>query len=228
MSGLNGAGFVSDARVSPDGAWIVFNTQIDGRLDLRVSDGTEAQPPITALAAANDGPKEVGVPISLTATITGGTEISYTWDFGDGGAGSGITTTHAYAQAGIYTATVQAVSSANSMTATTTVYVGDAVVEVSNNKYTPQDVTIPAGGTVVWVLKEGVHSVTADDGSFEQLAGNDWPPFVHVFAAAGAASSAATTISYHCSVHGFGMSGTVTIAEAQGQFKVLLPIIDTK
>lgn len=221
LSGLNGAGFVFDVRASPDGAWIAFNTQIDGHYDLRVSDGTEAQPPITALAAANDGPKEVGVPITLTATITGGTEISYTWDFGDGGTGSGITTTHAYVEAGVYTATVQVVSSANSMTATTTVYVGDAVVAVSDNKYTPQDVTIPPGGTVVWVLKEGFHSVTADDGSFEQPAGNDWPPFVHVFA--GAASPHATTVSYHCSVHGFSMSGTVTIVE--GQFKVMLPIV---
>lgn len=221
LSGLNETGFVVDVRASQDGAWIAFNTQIDGHYDLRVSDGTEAQPPITALAAANDGPKEVGVPISFTATITGGTQISYTWDFGDGGAGSGITTTHAYAQAGIYTATVQAVSSANSMTATTTVYVGNAVVEVSDNKYTPQDVTIPPGGTVVWVLKEGFHSVTADDGSFEQPAGNDWPPFAHVFA--GAASPHATTVSYHCSVHGLSMSGTVTIVE--GQFKVMLPVV---
>ena len=225
LSGLNGKGYVSDARVSQNGAWIVFNTQINSRYDLRVSDGAEAQPPITALTATNDGPKEVGIPISFTTSITGGTEISYTWDFGDGGAGSGITAAHAYAQAGVYTATVEATSSANSITATTIVYVGDAVVEVSDNKYTPQHVTIGAGGTVVWVLKDGLHSVTADDGSFDQPAGSDWSPFVHVFTTV--ASLSATTVSYHCTVHGPTMFGTVTItsAQAQGENKVLIPIV---
>lgn len=224
LSGLNGTGYVLDAQVSPDGAWIVFNTQINNHYDLRVSDGTEAQPPIAPIAgltATNNGPKAVNTPISLTASITSGTQVSYTWDFDDGGSGNDIAVSHTYTQAGVYTATVVASNATNSMTATTTVYVGDAVVEVANNQYTPQDVTIAPGGTVVWVLKEGNHSVTADDGSFNQPAGSNWPPFVHTFA--GAASAQATTITYHCTVHGPTMSGSVTITGAQAQNRLLLP-----
>ncbi|MGL4651244.1 MAG: hypothetical protein ACRC1H_17695, partial [Caldilineaceae bacterium] len=78
-------------------------------------------------------------------------------------------------------------------------------------------------GTVVWVLKEGFHSVTADDGSFEQPAGTNWPPFVHTFATA--ASLDATTVQYHCTVHGFSMSGTVTISDPLAPNRVLLPIV---
>jgi Tol biopolymer transport system component len=45
LSKLDPAGSVFDAKVSPDGKWIVFQTQIDGRQELRVSDGAQAQPP---------------------------------------------------------------------------------------------------------------------------------------------------------------------------------------
>lgn len=226
LSGMGGAGFVIDVRVSPDSKWVVFTAQVDGRHDLRASDGNEAQPPITGLSAANDGPKVVASPVAFTTVITGGEEISYTWDFGDGGSGSGSSTTHVYQQAGVYTATVTATGSANVVTATTTVYIGNAVVEVTDNQYTPQHVTIPHGGTVVWVLKEGVHSVTADDGSFEQPVGSDWPPFVHTFDHIAAASTNAP-IAYHCSLHGASMSGTVTVTDVTegGQNRTLLPLV---
>jgi PKD repeat protein len=224
LSGLNGTGYAFDVRASPDSKWIVFQTQINSQYDLRVSDGTEAQPPIppiTGLTVTNDGPKVVSDPISFTTSISGGTEISYTWDFGDGSAGSGITTTHPYTQAGVYTATVLATNATNSLSATTTVYVGDAVVAVTDNQYTPQHVTVAPGGTVIWVLKGGTHSVTAADGSFNQPAGSDWPPFVHVFVSA--AATAATPISYHCTVHGALMFGTVTVTDEQDQDRLLLP-----
>jgi hypothetical protein len=47
LSGMNGAGFVGDIRVSEDGKWFVFNVQVNGQYDLRVSDGAEAQPSVT-------------------------------------------------------------------------------------------------------------------------------------------------------------------------------------
>lgn len=43
LSGLGETGFVGETAVSPDGAWIVFVVQIDGRYDLRASDGRVAQ-----------------------------------------------------------------------------------------------------------------------------------------------------------------------------------------
>jgi Tol biopolymer transport system component len=44
LSGSDGAGFIGDVKISPDNQWIVFGIQIDGRYDLRVSDGAAAQP----------------------------------------------------------------------------------------------------------------------------------------------------------------------------------------
>ena len=181
------------------------------------------QSPVAGLTATNDGPKEVNAPVNFTATITGGTSVSYTWDFGDGGVGSGITTTHSYTESGVYTATVVAANATNSLSATTKVFVGDAVVDVVNNRFSPRDVTIPVGGNVVWVLQEGFHSVTADDGSFDQPAGNDWPPFIHPFDSVG-------ITPYHCTVHGasggVGMSGSVIVTDAGDEFTgMLLPDI---
>jgi plastocyanin len=71
---------------------------------------------------------------------------------------------------------------------------------------------------VVWVLREGTHSVTADDGTFEQPAGANWSPFVHTF-------DAPNTYDYHCSVHGLSMAGSVIVGETSGQPDMLLPTI---
>ena len=178
---------------------------------------------LAELTASNDGPTELGDSTNFTATITGGSASAYAWDFGDGSSGTGITTSHTYTESGIYTATVVATTMTNSLSATTTVFVGDAVVDVVNNRFSPRDVTIPVGGNVVWVLQEGFHSVTADDGSFDQPAGNDWPPFIHPF------DSVGITL-YHCTVHGasggVGMSGSVIVTDEGDEFTgMLLPDI---
>jgi len=47
--------------------------------------------------------------VKFTATVAGGEEpLTYVWDFGDGITGAGITATHAYTAAGIYSATLTA------------------------------------------------------------------------------------------------------------------------
>jgi hypothetical protein len=47
LSGMNGAGFIGDVEISPDGKWFVFDVQVNGQYDLRVSDGAKAQPSVT-------------------------------------------------------------------------------------------------------------------------------------------------------------------------------------
>ena len=76
---------------------------------------------IAGLAAANDSPKTIGENVQFTASITAGTNVSYSWDFGDGVLGSGITPTHSYAEIGIYTATVTATNSLTTLVVATTV-----------------------------------------------------------------------------------------------------------
>lgn len=79
--------------------------------------------PIAGLTASNDGPTLVDDPITFVASITQGTNVNYTWAFGDGTTGEGIQATHTYTAGGSYTAVVTATNSANTVTATTPVEV---------------------------------------------------------------------------------------------------------
>jgi PKD repeat protein len=55
--------------------------------------------------------------------VTAGSNVGYAWDFGDGALGSGVTASHTYAAAGIYTAVVTATNGVSTLTATTGVTV---------------------------------------------------------------------------------------------------------
>lgn len=84
---------------------------------------------ISGLSATNNGPTTLGMTTTLTATISGGTNVSFTWDFGDGATGSGAVVTHTYAAPGYYTATVTATNAVSTQVATTMVPVEEVVTE---------------------------------------------------------------------------------------------------
>ncbi len=92
---------------------------------------TITEVPITGLEATNDSPTTLGSPTALTATITAGSNVTYTWAFGDGTGGSGALVTHIYPAPGTYTATVTASNSAGQLTATTLVTIVEAPAGVS-------------------------------------------------------------------------------------------------
>ncbi len=79
--------------------------------------------PISGLRATNDGPTPLGSPTVLTATVDAGTNITYTWAFGDGTIGSGSVVTHIYPAPALYTATVTATNTINTLVSTTQVTV---------------------------------------------------------------------------------------------------------
>ncbi len=79
--------------------------------------------PITGLQASNDGPTRIGETTTFTATIAGGTNVAYSWNFGDGATGSGEIVTHTYTARGVYEATVTAQNTADSQTSKTSVTV---------------------------------------------------------------------------------------------------------
>ncbi len=64
--------------------------------------------PLPTLLAGNNSPTSVGSATSFTATIINGLGFNFTWNFGDSLAGSGANTSHTYASAGHYVATVTA------------------------------------------------------------------------------------------------------------------------
>lgn len=87
---------------------------------------------ISGLSAVNDGPTFLGETTTLIASITGGSGVTYEWDFGDGSStGSGKTVTHEYSTVGSYTAIVTATNSVGISTANTTVIVDQTISGLS-------------------------------------------------------------------------------------------------
>lgn len=85
--------------------------------------------PVEGLAATNDGPTLLGEYTTLSATITGGTNVIFTWDFGDGQTDRGQVVTHTYSDVGVYTATVTATNTFNALTETTQVTILPLIYE---------------------------------------------------------------------------------------------------
>ncbi len=84
-------------------------------------------------------------------------------------------------------------------------------VEVADNSFQPGTVTVEPGGSVTWnTTGNNPHTITAEDGSFDQSVGNG-ATFEHTFESAG-------TYAYYCKIHGapggVGMSGTVVVEAA--------------
>jgi plastocyanin len=87
-------------------------------------------------------------------------------------------------------------------------------ISVTNNNFNPGSKTVPAGSNVQWAWNTCTgdpyngqscisHSVTFDDGSASSPV-QDEGTFTKSFNTAG-------TYTYHCSVHGTVMSGTITV-----------------
>ncbi|HEY0510573.1 MAG TPA: Calx-beta domain-containing protein [Thermoanaerobaculia bacterium] len=78
--------------------------------------------------------------------------------------------------------------------------------------FTPHEVHVHPGDTVIWTNGGGLHSVTADDGSFGNTADTSAWTVSHTFSTVG-------TVGYHCEEHGspgHGMFGTVVVEDAGG------------
>jgi uncharacterized repeat protein (TIGR01451 family) len=128
---------------------------------------------VTGLTAANSSPTVIGNTTFFTATITGGTGVSYAWNFGDGNNGSGPLDSHIYGEVGTYTAVVTATNAAGSWTATTPVTVTDVPIvglEAFNDsptvlgQMTHFTATVTAGSSInyTWDFGDGMGSGNGD------------------------------------------------------------------
>ncbi len=121
---------------------------------------------IVGLTATNDSPKAVNTPVSLSALVSSGSGISYTWNFGDGSTGLGAVVNHTYIKSGIYTATVTATNSISAATANVGVTILDTPImglTASNNSPTAladvttlnASITAGDGVTYTWDFGDG-------------------------------------------------------------------------
>ena len=75
--------------------------------------GSVTPPTLSTTFTISPGTPVVNVPVTFTATTTGGTPpYSTSWNFGDGGSGTGASVTHTYAGPGSFTVTATATDSA--------------------------------------------------------------------------------------------------------------------
>ncbi len=126
---------------------------------------------ISGLALSSDSPSPLGQGTTFTTTLTMGTNISYTWNFGDGTPEStgSSTTSHTYSTVGSYTVVVTTSNSINSQTATKTVVVQDVPSVASFTTSSPDvfgDITsftnTSTGSNLsyVWNFGDGSISIT--------------------------------------------------------------------
>jgi plastocyanin len=87
----------------------------------------------------------------------------------------------------------------------------DFSIVIINSMFQPDELRIPVGATVVWRQNDDiVHTVTADDGSFNSGFLELGAVFTHTFEQAG-------QYVYHCELHGEpggeGMHGVIIVGE---------------
>ncbi|MBI1293417.1 PKD domain-containing protein [bacterium] len=160
---------VSASRIyNTSGAYIVQicvtdkdNGQGCDALSMRVDDV-----PISGLNVENDSPTLLGQSTAFTATITGGTGVSYSWDFGDGNTGSGAQTSHTYAAPGVYTAALFASQGDSVDIIETTITVLDPVVLTVEKSVEPASPVTPGSLVTYTVNLRNVGSAVAEGVSF--------------------------------------------------------------
>ena len=169
--GINGSGATPSHMYDDLGDYTAVVTATNS-----VSSGTAntlvtiVEVPISGLAATNDSPTELGSLTILTATITGGTHVSYAWDFGDDTTGNGAIETHTYHSVGIYTTIVTATNSINTASATTMVTIIDVpitglVAKNDSPTYLGDTTTLSAtivagtGVTYAWNFGDGTNGI---------------------------------------------------------------------
>ena len=83
-------------------------------------------------------------------------------------------------------------------------------VTISNFQFAPKRVTVKVGSEVTWQVKEGTHTVNADNGAFESPTLSAGQTFTYKFTKAG-------TYRYYCSFHGskggHDMAGSVNVTK---------------
>ncbi len=121
--------------------FITVTAQNDGGIAIDTHSITITDPitdtPVAGLVAFNNSPTELAQATILSATISTGDNVSYSWAFGDGQISSSAIVSHTYPATGTYTAMVTASNAVNLLTATTTITINGTPGDRNTEIYLP-------------------------------------------------------------------------------------------
>ncbi|MBL7201096.1 MAG: PKD domain-containing protein [Anaerolineae bacterium] len=120
---------ISFAHIYPSaGTYTATFTASDGMRTQVAMATVVIQDPIVGLTAWNDSPTEFGKLTTLTATVTSGSDVVFSWSLGDENSHTGSTVPHTYPAVGIYTAIVTASNGVSQLVTATVVAITDAPI----------------------------------------------------------------------------------------------------
>jgi formylglycine-generating enzyme required for sulfatase activity len=140
--GTSGSGANASRTYGAVGVYTAVVTATNGVGQAVASTQVTVDQSISGLQAVRSGQGTavaLGSVVVFTATTTAGSNVDYTWNFGDGTTGSGANVTHSYAVTGTYTAVVTATNSVGSSTAS------PQVIGVVYGWTPMEEILIPAG-----------------------------------------------------------------------------------
>ncbi len=118
-SAFSGLGYSDAELITIDGGAAASVPVTDSANPVALDSGgvipSPVSPPVAAISSPANGAAYQSVPANVNFSATGssarsgGQVMSYSWQFGDGATGSGITTTHSYTKAGSYSVTLMVV-----------------------------------------------------------------------------------------------------------------------
>jgi sugar lactone lactonase YvrE len=129
FSGDGGPARLADLRnpraITLDSLGNVIVTDASNQRIRKVTVSGNLAPVLTSNTTATPNPAQPGQSVTFSATAVDpeSVPLTFSWNFGDGGSGSGATTTHAYASQGIFRAAVTVSDGVNKVTSVTTVLV---------------------------------------------------------------------------------------------------------
>jgi hypothetical protein len=136
------------------------------------ADEYTSQVAVAGLSMVTSASRMLGESITFSARVISGTQIAYSWDFGDGSIEQGGLVSHAYIEPGVYTAIVTATNSLGSQQASTTMAISEEMVTNPGDSSTTADgalaFAIPASITgTLTITYTPQTTATQDLGEFE-------------------------------------------------------------
>ena len=192
---------------------------------------TLTETPIAGLAASNNSPTQLGHLTTLSATVTAGNNVDYTWNFGDGSpTQTGAQVQHTYLTVGVYTARVIATNGVSSQDASTTVTITEvqiAGLSASNDSPTQLgypttlSATVTAGTNVAFTWNLGDGSPSQTGAHVQHTYPNVGTYIAHVIATNGVSSQDASTTVIITEVPVEGLSARNTSPTQLGHLTML-------